>query len=249
MFDFNDSRYTHMPFACPNADGKPEEFCCIMVNGVWKLHHFTGIKWKRIRTGLPADATECGPCAEFEDGIWKVSFIAGGARNGREFKLYRLLGISGKTEPMVQCSADVGFVWKNSVVSAGRRSMITIVEPMRTLTLEMHNVEYLYRVSYNPFNPSQLLISGQHPRGEIFSWAYQPGLEKLYAVIADGVPAYKAAFYKNDCYYATRNAKDDFEQRRIVKAQNFVLDELDAKTHITLTMEFTYSRSPNMEFE
>ena len=88
MFQFTDSRFTHMPFAAVRPDGGAEEFCCIPVDGLWKLYHFTGKKWKRIRTGLPEDATECAPCADFEDGIWKISFIAGGWKGDRRFRLY-----------------------------------------------------------------------------------------------------------------------------------------------------------------
>ncbi len=245
MFHFNDSRYTHMPFAAVGPDGNAEEFCCIPVNGVWKLYHFTGRKWKRIRTGLPDDAFECGPCAEFEDGMWKISFVAGGAKSDREFKLYRLLGFDA--EPMVQIAADVGFVWKDHVVHAGRRGPVTIVEPGRTVTLALPDVEFLYRLSYDPFQPNRLLISGQFLNGEIFSWAYQPGMRILKEVIADGVPAYKCAFYEGDCYYAKREA--GFEERRIAKAGSLVMNELPAEEHIVETETFTYARPENPEFE
>jgi len=245
MFTFNDNRYTHMPFACPDATGKPKEFCCILTDGVWKLYHFTGKRWKRIKTGLPDDAFECGPCAEFEDGMWKLSFVAGGAKSDRKFKLYRMLGFDG--EPMVQTPADVGFVWKDRVVSDGRRGPITMVEPGRTVTLTLTGVEYVYRVSYDPFQPNRLLISGQFPGGEIFSWAYQPGMKKLYEIVADGVPAYKCAFYEDDCYYAKREA--GFEERRIVKTESLVMNELPAEEHIVEAETFTYARSENPEFE
>lgn len=85
-----------MPFAAVRPDGGAEEFCCIPVGGLWKLYHFTGKKWKRIRTGLPEDATECAPCADFEDGIWKISFIAGGWKGDRRFRLYRMYGLHGE---------------------------------------------------------------------------------------------------------------------------------------------------------
>lgn len=245
MFTFNDNRYTHMPFACPDQNGNPKEFCCILTGGVWKLHHFTGKRWKRIKTGLPDDAFECGPCAEFEDGMWKVSFIAGGAKSDRQFKLYRMLGFDA--EPMVQVAADVGFVWKDRVVHAGRRGSVTIIEPGRTITLTLNGVEFLYRVSYDPFQPNRLLISGQFPGGEIFSWAYQPGMKKLYEVVADGVPAYKCAFYEGGCYYAKR--EDGFEERHIVKAESLVMNEVRAEEHIIETEEFTYARPGNPEFE
>ena len=245
MFNFNDSRYTHMPFAAVDADGRPKEFCCIQNNGLWKLYQFTGRKWKRIKTGLPADATECGPTAEFEDGVWKISFIAGGWEGDRRFRLYRMYGIN--SEPMAQEFADVGFVRKDHVIYAGRRGPITIVEPGRTVTLTLHGVEFLYRVSYDPFQPNRLLISGQYLDGTIFSWAYQPGMKILKHVIADGVPAYKCAFYGGDCYYAKR--ENGFEERRIVRAADLRLVDLNAEQFITETEAETYLRSENMEFE
>lgn len=245
MFTFNDSRYTHMPFACLDENGNPKEFCCILTGGAWKLHHFTGKRWKRIRTGLPDDAFECGPCAEFEDGIWKISFVAGGAKSDRKFKLYRMPGFDA--EPMVQVAADVGFVWKDRVVHAGRRGPITIIELGRTVTLTLNGVEFLYRVSYDPFQPNRLLISGQFPGGEIFSWAYQPGMKILKAVVADGVPAYKCAFYEGNCYYAKREA--GFEERYIVKAESLELNVLPSEEHIVETEAFTYARPETPEFE
>jgi len=245
MFDFNDSRYTHMPFAALDGDGNPKQFCCIQNNGLWKLYHFTGRKWKRLKTGLPADATECGPTAEFGDGMWKISFIAGGWQGDRRFRLYRMYGFN--TEPMVQGFADAGFVRKDHVVYAGRRGPITIIEPGRTVTLTLNGVEFLYRVSYDPFQPNRLLVSGQYANGSIFSWAYQPGMKILKNVIADGVPAYKCAFYEGDCYYAKREA--GFEERHIVKAESRELHELPAEEHIIETEEFTYARPGNPEFE
>lgn len=245
MFKFNDSRYTHMPFAAPDADGKPKRFCCIQNNGLWKLYHFTGTRWKRVKTGLPADATECAPTAEFEDGIWKISFIAGGWQGDRRFRLYRMYGLGG--EAMAQGFADAGFVWKDHIVYAGRRGPVTIAEPGRKITLDLHNVEFLYRVSYNPFQPNQLLISGQLDGGEIFSWAYQPGMKILRDVIADGVPAYKCALYGGECFYAKR--EDGFEERHIVKAGTLEMPEIRAEQFITEAEEFTSSRPSNPEFE
>jgi len=245
MFIFNDNRFTHMPFACPDSDGNVKEFCCIQNAGLWKLYHFTGKKWKRLKTGLPTDAFECGPCAEFEDGMWKVSFIAGGWQGNRRFRLYRMYGFDGT--PMAQEFADVGFVWKDRVVHAGRRGPITIMEPGRTVTLTLHGVEYLYSVSYDPFLPNRLLISGQFPGGEIFSWAYQPGMKKLCEIVADGVPAYKCAFYEGDCFYAKRNG--NFEDRHIVKAETLELNDLPVAQYITETEEPAYSRPENPEFE
>ena len=243
MFDFKDNRFTHMPFAASDGNGDPKEFCCIMTGGAWKLHHFTGKRWKRIKTGLPEDATECAPCAEFEDGMWKISFIAGGAAKDRRFRLYRIYGIGGEAIPQVE--ADVGFVRKDRVVYAGRRGPIRVVEPGRTVTLTLPGVEFLYRVSYDPFQSNRLLISGQFRSGEIFSWAYHPGTRKLYEIVADGVPAYKCAVFGDDCFYA--ESKGGFEERHIVKAKIWELTEVPSA--IVEIEERTYARSADPEFE
>lgn len=245
MFENFDERYNHMPFAVMNASGEPEQFCCLKNGDLWKLYHYSGAKWKRVKTGLPADATECGPTAEWEDGIWKISFIAGGWEGDRRFRLYRMYGLSGT--PMAQEFADVGYVRKNQVVYAGRRGPIIILEPERRITLSLRGVEYLYRVSYDPFQPNRMLISGQFFGGEIFSWTYQTGMRRLCRVISDGVPAYKCAFYRDECFYAQREA--GFEERRIVKAERLEISVLDAGNFIDETEEFTPNVNPIAEFE
>lgn len=244
MFDFNDNRYTHMPFAAPDANGNPKEFCCIQNGGLWKIYHFTGQKWKRVKTGLPADATECSPTAEFEDGIWKISFVAGGWKTDRRFRLYRMYGLH--SQPMIQTFADVGFVRKDQVCFGSRRGPVIIREAGRTVTLNFQNVAYLYRVSYDPFQPNRLLISGEYPGGEIFSWTYQPGMKLLKAVFADGVAAYKCAMYDGTCCYAGRT--DGFEDRRIRKAQTLEFTGLPAEKYIIETEELTPNHA-NPEFE
>jgi len=246
MFDFNDKRYTHMPFAAHGAEGKPEQFCCIRNNdALWKLYHYTGQKWKRVKTGLPEDATECGPTAEWEEGIWKISFVAGGWKGDRRFRLYRMYGIGG--EVSVQNFADVGFVWKDRVCYAGRQGPIYLVEPEKTTVLRLHGVDYLYRISYNPNCPNELLISGQYADGSVFSWAYRPEIKVLKNISADGNPAYKCAFFNGECFYAKR--EKGFEERRIVKAQALEVTELPAKEFITETHETTHARPGNPEFE
>ena len=244
MFEFKDARFTHMPFAAPGMDGKPEQFCCIQNEGLWKIYHFTGRKWKRVKTGLPADATECAPCAEFAEGVWQLSFIAGGWKGDRRFRLYRMYGLN--TEPMAQTFADVGFVRKDQVCYGFRRGPVIIREPGRTLALNFHDIDYLYRVSYDPFQPNRLLISGQYPNGEIFSWTYKPGLKQLKCVLADGVAAYKCALYNGDCYYAERI--EGFEDRRIRKANFLEYSDLSAGKYISETEKFTDNQEPP-EFE
>ena len=247
MFDFNpnDARYTHMPFAASDSNGNPQEFCCINVGGLWKLHWRRGSKWKRIHTGLPEDATECSPTAEWEDGMWKVSFVAGGWKGDRRFRLYRIYGMD--SAPMAQGFADVGFVRKDTVAMAGRRGPVVVRDAERTITLEIPEAEFLYRLSYDPQRPNRLLISGQTKDGGIFSWSYAPGMDELLAVADGGTPAYKCALWDGQCYYAERI--DGFEERRIVRAERLELTPLDAQSHIIETIEYGMAANTPKEFE
>ena len=247
MFDFNadDSRYTHMPFVAFDGGGNPQEFCCISVNGLWKLHWRRGGKWKRIRTGLPEDATECGPTAEWEDGMWKVSFVAGGWKGDRRFRLYRMYGMDA--QPMAQGFADVGFVRKDTVAMAGRRGPIVIRDAERTVTLDIPEAMFLYRLSYDPQRPNRLLTSGETHNGDIFSWSYVPGMGELLAVADNGTPAYKCALWDGRCYYAERVA--GFEERRIVRAEHLAFTPIDANAHIVETIEYKAMANTPKEFE
>ena len=247
MFDFNadDSRYTHMPFVAFDGGGNPQEFCCISVNGLWKLHWRRGGKWKRIRTGLPEDATECGPTAEWEDGMWKVSFVAGGWKGDRRFRLYRMYGMDA--QPMAQGFADVGFVRKDTVAMAGRRGPIVIRDAERTVTLDIPEAMFLYRLSYDPQRPNRLLVSGENHNGDIFSWSYAPGMDELQAVADNGTPAYKCALWDGQCYYARRIA--GFEERRIVHAEHLEFTPLHAGEHVFETIEYGKNTSIQGEFE
>ena len=73
------------------------------------------------------------------------------------------------------------------------------------------------------------------------------GMKILKNVIADGVPAYKCAFYGGDCYYAKREA--EFEERRIVKAEDIRLVDLNAEQFISESEEPACSAPINAEFE
>ena len=247
MFDFNsaDRRYTHMPFAAFGGKGRPQEFCCINIGGLWKLHRRQGRKWRRIQTGLPDDATECGPTAEWEDGMWKVSYIAGGWKGDRRFRLYRMYGLD--SEPMAQGFADIGCVRKDAVAMAGRRGPIVIRDSERIVTLSIPEAEYLYRLSYDPRRPNRLLVSGQFRGGELFSWSYAPGMDELVEIADSGVPAYKCALWDGRCYYAERIA--GFEERRIVEVEHLEYTPLDAKAHVAETVEYGSGANAPKEFE
>ena len=154
-----------MPFvAYGNApDFASKAFCCLKVGGKWKLHHCENGQWKRVYTRLPEDATECSPTAELVDGRWRISFIAGGHESDRRFYLYKIDGIGNVSEKVA--AADVGFVFKNRIVYGGRSGGLYIVSGGNIQKLTFPDAEYLYRVSYNPDNPNEWLISGQTKYG------------------------------------------------------------------------------------
>ena len=215
-----------MPFVANGAppDYASKAFCCLKVGGKWKLYHREDGKWKRVYTGLPEDATECSPTAELVDGRWRIPFIAGGHENDRRFYLYKIDGIGNVPEKVV--SADVGFVFKNRIVYGGRSGGLYIVSGGNTQKLTFPDVEYLYRVSYNPDNPSEWLISGQTKSGGIFSRGCNVFAETVQSLCVNGKPAYKAALFNGKCFYAERGG-NGFEDRRIAETTNFTRTDLE----------------------
>lgn len=216
-----------MPFvASGNApEFTPKGFCCLQVNNKWKLHYFDGQTWKRINTALSEDATECSPTAEYANGKWQVSFIAGGFEADRRFYLYKIIGLENpKPQKIVQ--ADVGFLWKNKIVYGSRIGEVRIAGGKSITLLKFPEVKYLYRVSYNPNNPQELLISGQDKSGKLFSWICNPIAKHLQSICVNDNPAYKAALFKGTLYYAKRNDNTGFEERHVVATNTFETSEL-----------------------
>ena len=233
---FSNLQKSHMPFI---AYGKSPEFipkaiCCLWVNNKWKLHHFENGEWKRINTGLPEDATECSPTAEYIDGKWKISFIAGGFEPDKKFYLYRIADLENPISEKV-LQADVGFIWKNKIISAKRNSEIFINDSKQSISLRIPNVQWLYRISYNPDNPQEFLISGQLNTGKLFSWICNPTAKYLQEICNNDEVAYKLAISHGRCFYAKRG--NGFEDRTIVEAENLQKRDLDFEENIAITLK------------
>ena len=111
-----------------------------------------------------------------------------------------------------------------------------------TKNFHFNDVEWLYRVSYNPDNPHELLISGQKKGGYIFSWIFNPSKKYLYDLSDNGDVAYKAALFNGKCYYAKRG-NGGFEDRHIVMAQNLRISELSYDDIVGNSQE---ANSPSM---
>ena len=250
MFKFDENIKSHMPFTAPDPQNgfRPRLFCCIMIGGKWKIHQFKNGTWVRINTGLPEDATECSPAAECIDGVWHLTFIAGGSEGNRQFRLYHICDLDAGVLPVILCPADAGFLQKNTLVHASRHGPVIIEKPGKVLKVAFNDAEYLYRIDFDPFCPSRLYISGQTFSGEIFSLIYLTGKNELYSLEADGVPAYKAAFWKEQCFYAQRNGTG-FEDRRIVKAERIRRTRLNEKELVTVEIESARQLSQNNDEE
>ena len=130
---------------------------------------------------------------------------------------------------------------------AGRRGPIVLKDAERTVTLEIPEAMFLYRLSYDPQRPNRLLISGETHGGDIFSWAYVPGMDELMAVSDGGTSAYKCAFWDGQCFYAER--VKGFEERRIVRAEHLEYTHLKAKTHVVEIIEYGKNMNTPEEFE
>lgn len=238
MFDFTEGTMCHMPFAAPDPSNNfsPREFCCIPVNGKWKIHQFKDGEWTRIRTGMPDDATECSPAAEFSDGKWHLTFVAGGAVTRRMFCLYHICDLDGGVNPVELCPADSGFLQKNFLVWGARCGGINIEGPLQNIRASFKDAEYLYRVTYDPFDPRRFIISGQKFDQTLFSRVYCPWKKQLFNLVADGEVAYKAIFWDDKCFYCQKIG-DGFEDRRIKLAESYTLEPMNIEDFMNITTD------------
>lgn len=227
MFEFADtSEYTHMPFVAYSKTGEATYLFCKQVQGFWKIFYsIDGTTIHQLHTGLAEDATECSPTAEWENGNWCISFIAGGAESDRAFKLYKMIGLDGKAEPIAK--ADYGYYWNPRTVWGLRSNSFIVSDNGAETKYTIPEAEYIYRLSYIPEDPNQLLITGQNKDGDLFTWIYHLMQHTIHVVVADALTAYKCCLFKGRCFYATRNDSDGFEERHIVEANTVQYIELD----------------------
>lgn len=213
---------THMPFVSQHGH-ESISLCCRKINGFWKIHRSHNGEWIRLNTQRQDDAVECSPTAEWRDGQWHISFIAGGAEGDRLFRLYEY--VDGAVT-MVKEPAYVGFCNHKMLVYGSREKYFTVEMANGAIkkTFESENLNELFRISYDPDMPSRLLISGRY-NGAVFSWIYNVGSNKFFNIEADGGVAYKCAFFKGKCYYA-KQVGDDFEDREVIEARQVKITPL-----------------------
>lgn len=211
-----------MPFSAHGQGEDTREFCCIQIDGKWKIHECVNGAWRRVQTGMPEDATECSPFAEYdpEHDIWSMTFIAGGAQgNGEDFMRFALYRINDLDDPVIQrvLPADAGFIWKGILFHAGRTSGIDVEYRTRRRHIELKGVEYIYRLTHNADHPQELLVTGQNPDGSVFTWAIDPAQKTVDELSADGEPLYKPCVIFGEWYTAAKIG--GFEERAIRKVE------------------------------
>ncbi len=212
-------KISHMPFI--TADGV--RFCCLPVNGVWKIHVYRYGKWLRVYTGQPEDAVECAPCAECENGTWRISFVSGGSVEKERFYLYRVIAegeipISEDNRPDITAivPAMSGYSRENRTVYARRDGGTVVVSGVGYIKeLCLNDVKFIYRISFNPHNPQEIIISGTLLNEEVFTRIFNLISEEYRSITINGQPAYKCALFQYDCFYA-RQTGENFEDRTIV---------------------------------
>ncbi len=212
---------SHMPFLAPGPDG-PVLFCCRSGgDGLWKAHYVgdDGLP-RRLRTGLADDAVECSPSAWHDRTGWHVSFIAGGMRGNRMFRLYRMDGptLDALSQPVTLAQARSGFVYRDRMALGEAKDFVHITEPAEDQTLEFPGANIL-RVGYRADRPERLLISGRRlDEPEPWTIEYDLTTGEQRRVICDGRPAYKCAMLGDRVLYAER--RGGFEEREVVEARS-----------------------------
>ena len=222
MFRFFDDRYTHMPYAAHGSGTGCRLFCCIRDdNGKWKIHTFDG-DWRRVKTGMPEDATECSPFGEYDPNTrkWSVTFIAGGSETQgfMRFALYRIPDLAHpKTERIV--NADAGYYWKDILFHAGRISGIDIEYGARRRHIDIPEAEYIYRLTNNADDPAELLVTGKRKDDSLFTLAINLRNQALDELEDgdSGEPLYKPCIIADEWFTAQRNG--EFEERHIVRVR------------------------------
>lgn len=210
---------THMPFIAPMPDGTEALFFCRAGDDLlWKLHYFNESgKAVRINTGLPDDTTECSPTAWYDDSGWHISFIGGGAKENRQFYLYRMDGATLETlcQPVRIELTRAGFIFQDQVVWSEHEESIHIRHRGDVQLLTIKN-SFIYRVSYRPDKPELLLVSGEWygDRFGIFSLQINVNSGEQEYLEADNQPAYKCAINGERIIFA-RIGGGQFEDRRL----------------------------------
>lgn len=219
----------HMPFWAENIDGKSIHFFCKLIAERWKMfYQKQGQAPVRLETGLPDMWNECCPSASWKDGA-HISFVAG-IPEGR----YHLYTMDMGSEPQRLMAADVGYARWGWKVHGMRRGPVVIEHASKTMLLNIKDLTYLYRVTFDACQPIIALITcARNGHDESLSVNLQTGETKRIS-LENGVCLYKACHAGNGQYvYANRLSDDDFELRELAICANPKIEPLAGVVEIT----------------
>ena len=257
MCEINEE-YSHMPFIAEHHDNKIE-LCCLKLNDKWKVHYFDNGVWKKLATGTADDATECCPTAywDVEEKRWNISFIAGGSTEGNwenvGFMLYIKYGVEDEAAVAQVCPADTGYVTKGQIVFASKFGPIyNYLEDDKTIITLQSFMKYIYRVSYNPDDPAQILVSGLTTKEKVVSMIIDIYKNEAYLLTDNDEPCYKCCIFNGEVYYCRKRENGQFEERKIVKAENLkktkVKLDVIVKSIETMKNEFAETAENDEDF-
>ncbi|MFA7584496.1 MAG: hypothetical protein WCZ46_13275 [Proteiniphilum sp.] len=221
MIQFSQFEQSHMPYVTMGPDEKSHGFFCLKnALGVWKLCHTYGNGHVEVGTGLPDDWNECCPVAEYEDEVWRMSFVAGPTRVPGRYGLYRMTDFKADALERV-LDADVGFARWDWLVWGSRRGPLIVKRGKNEQELHIAGLDFLYRVCPHAFAPSRLLITAAIG-GVDQSIVYDFHSNECQIVTFQDACLYKFAAHPcGDYVYALRGNGDN-EDRRVVQSGSVV---------------------------
>lgn len=210
----------HMPYMVHGPDGVFMFFCVKNDVGAWKLNVSSPNQApRRLENDLPADWNECCPVAEYDEGRWSVSLVAGPCRGPEKNGLYRLDPHAGTTSRLLD--ADVGFSRQGWLAHAGRRGPLIVRNGSAEASLDIAGLDFLYRVCPDAFSPGILLITASIG-GVDQSIAYDYHHRTCHVVTFQHACLYKFAAHPDGNYVYALRGPGDHEDRQIVTSGTVV---------------------------
>jgi len=180
----------------------------------WKLA-LADWKTKSIRnldTGLPADVVHCNPMFHVENGVIRVSFIAGFPNDvAMHYLLYEMHGASWDTlsapKKVSEEFTSMGFISARYICRGDARSLYLIDKQNGNRSRVNVPFDVLFRVTYDPDRPTRLLLTGKDEYDQYRTLVYDIDTQETLE-IKGPAPTYKACLVGNRIVFAYRESAD-----------------------------------------
>jgi len=220
-----DNNKSHMPFL-NTIDGRLIKMFCVSPSlNIWKI--VVGENKKRLGTNSDTSTVECSPVFWQENGFIKGSYVSGDVKQKYHLYAFITTNLHGllnnlKTQPIEQTKAGCVFPKGRAFVRMKMMNKTEYTYLYVYYVNKKHIYElldnYIYRVSFNPQNTSELFISGGS-KGNVWAISLNLDTDQQQDIKCDGYPAYKMAFFNNKIEYALKIGTE-FEDRQIKTAKH-----------------------------